>query len=580
MEYDVQVNIAKIVDNPFQPRTTDNAEHIENLARSIAVDGLLQVPTARQMDDGTYQLAFGHSRRKAFEWLRDMWKAEGLPNKYNGYNDVPLNVEELNDEEMYRYAVTENVQRKDLDPIETARAMSVYRDKFGKSSKEIGELFGMNDATVRGKMALLRLPDAVQVKLSEGAISEGTARLLNSLNKVLPDKVQDALDDILGNGSEEEYEKDIPNPADVVDSILNDSKKIVELRIYNTPWRDEKKFPNKHLAPMTFPQFVKIANLNVDMDYVRGAWMKRFDLISKGEKIDDLVYGNAETEKEQAALLAHLIDPSNCSACDYSVTVDGSRYCGIKACWERKNQAWKLSILTKASKSLGIAIYDPKTDGEDFIILSRWEARHVKLIKEKDASLRLASGNGYNSQEGVPDGVTAIQVGKAAEKAIAKQKKEKEEQTSQPKYGSDEYKAREEKRNAHEILISRFAWEVAVPLIQPMVGIAHLNILECLMEQVDESNEYPADVADLESLSGKARVDALQKRLAFSLLYHGLDWSDKVAMFDSDTPVTRFAKWAHGVLVTWGAKLPKTWLDTAQDYEPVSVETEVKKGKK
>ena len=58
-----------IFDNPYQPHTVDNAEHIENLARSIAADGLLQIPTARSTVVGI-QLAFGHSRRKAFEWLR------------------------------------------------------------------------------------------------------------------------------------------------------------------------------------------------------------------------------------------------------------------------------------------------------------------------------------------------------------------------------------------------------------------------------------------------------------------------------------------------------------------------------
>ncbi len=59
-----------IHDNPYQPRTTDQAEHIENLARSIAADGLLQVPTARHTLSGG-ELAFGHSRRKAFEMAAD-----------------------------------------------------------------------------------------------------------------------------------------------------------------------------------------------------------------------------------------------------------------------------------------------------------------------------------------------------------------------------------------------------------------------------------------------------------------------------------------------------------------------------
>ena len=131
------IKLTRIQDNPYQPRTVDDAEHIEKLARSIAADGLLQVPSGRNHQaGGSYQLTFGHSRRKAFEWLAANWKKEKLTDRYSGYSCMPIDVQELTDEQMYRHAVTENVQRKDLAPTEVARSMKRYMDEFQANSKQ------------------------------------------------------------------------------------------------------------------------------------------------------------------------------------------------------------------------------------------------------------------------------------------------------------------------------------------------------------------------------------------------------------------------------------------------------------
>ena len=184
-----------ITDNPYQPRLVDNAEHIENLARSIAADGILQKPTARHTAESA-QLAFGHSRRKAFEWLRSNFEKEGLPNRYNGYSQMPLNIEELSDEDMYRQAVSENVQRKDLDAIEMAKAMLVYRDQFKKNSDEIGGLFGMSGATVRGLVRLLDLPKEIQDKVASGDIPQSKARSLLTIARMDAKQVTKAVDSL------------------------------------------------------------------------------------------------------------------------------------------------------------------------------------------------------------------------------------------------------------------------------------------------------------------------------------------------------------------------------------------------
>jgi len=81
-------------------------------------------------------------------------------------------------------AVAENIQRRDLNPIEMALAMQRYMDGFGKTSEECGQFFGCSAATVRGKVRLLELPDEAQTRLAGGTISEGTARTLLSMARV------------------------------------------------------------------------------------------------------------------------------------------------------------------------------------------------------------------------------------------------------------------------------------------------------------------------------------------------------------------------------------------------------------
>ena len=75
------IRLEIIDDNPFQDR--GSYEDIPELGRTIAVSGLEQKPKARLVGK-RYQLKFGHRRKRAFEWLRDIFEAEGLPNRYSG----------------------------------------------------------------------------------------------------------------------------------------------------------------------------------------------------------------------------------------------------------------------------------------------------------------------------------------------------------------------------------------------------------------------------------------------------------------------------------------------------------------
>lgn len=362
------VSISLIVDNPYQPRETDDPEHIEKLARSIAADGLLQMPIARRVD-GHYELAFGHSRRKAFEWLMENWQTQGLPERYDNYSVMPLEPRELTDQEMYRYAVTENVQRKDLAPTELAKSLKYYMEKFGATSKQAGDLFGMNEATVRGTVRLLDLPEAAQEALDAGKITQGTARTLLSMQKIAPvEKVVETVGKVVKRENKE-------LPDEVIENTISHIPEVEEMWDENnrngkplggrSGWLlDMKRFPNHLLSGMT--------------EQAVGKYEKHIE---------------------------HLTNPPACTACPFYAKVRGSHFCGLKVCFDMKTIAWERHIVEQTSKRLHIPIYNSE-DGA-YVLLVGYEPSHKKVFTSRHAALRLlpkSSIKGSASQWGF-DGV-------------------------------------------------------------------------------------------------------------------------------------------------------------------------------
>ncbi len=202
MAWQVNVPLNLLVDNLYQPRQEEDPEHIRELAESIKAEGLLQVPAGRllhpdtrnwmPLDEAlemagvkpvevteetwrylfqkgvTVQLAFGHSRAKAIRTLRaeSCWNHDGMP----------VNILDMDDQSMFRAAITENLARKDLTPIEEAAAMQRAREELGMTSEAVGALFGVSDSAVRGKVRLLNLPENFKTSLAAGKMSEGAAR--------------------------------------------------------------------------------------------------------------------------------------------------------------------------------------------------------------------------------------------------------------------------------------------------------------------------------------------------------------------------------------------------------------------
>src|SRR6185503_12729563 len=173
METQTLVPLDKIDSNPYQPRQTEDTEAVAEIAESIKRNGLMQIPTARQVN-GRYQLAFGHTRLAAL--------------RLNGEDCMPLIIRELGDLQMFELGVAENIKRRDLNAIEEAESMRRYMDEFGMNSVEAGEFFNVSPEKVRQAVRLLNLPEAAQEKLAKGTITQTTARTLLSLQKVAPEE--------------------------------------------------------------------------------------------------------------------------------------------------------------------------------------------------------------------------------------------------------------------------------------------------------------------------------------------------------------------------------------------------------
>jgi len=158
-----EVPISSISPNPFQPRLNFDETGLDELVHSISATGLLQPIILRRSDSG-HQIVVGHRRYLAAKRL--------------GMASIPGIVREVSDSAMLEMALLENIQRKDLDPIEKARAFEKLETDFGLTHSEIGRRLGMNRSTVSNYIRLLELPEEILAHVSRGTLTMGHARAL------------------------------------------------------------------------------------------------------------------------------------------------------------------------------------------------------------------------------------------------------------------------------------------------------------------------------------------------------------------------------------------------------------------
>ncbi len=159
-----EISLDKIVPNPWQPRATFDGESLAELAESIKALGIIQPVTLRLCADGKYQIISGERRCRAA--------------KLAGLKAVPAYIRKADDGAMLEMALVENIQRENLDPIETALAYRRLIDECRLTQEAMADRVGKKRTTVTNYLRLLKLPPELQKALKAGLIDTGHAKAL------------------------------------------------------------------------------------------------------------------------------------------------------------------------------------------------------------------------------------------------------------------------------------------------------------------------------------------------------------------------------------------------------------------
>jgi ParB family chromosome partitioning protein len=163
------LEVGEIRANPFQPRKDFSPSELDELARSIEENGLLQPLLVRPASGGRggWELVAGERRLRAVSKL--------------GWTEVPAMVREVDDRTLLVLALVENLQREALGPLEEATGFQTLSQTFGLTQGEIAEAVGKDRSTVANSLRLLKLPPSIRKLLLEGSLTSGHARALLSV---------------------------------------------------------------------------------------------------------------------------------------------------------------------------------------------------------------------------------------------------------------------------------------------------------------------------------------------------------------------------------------------------------------
>jgi ParB family chromosome partitioning protein len=160
----VDLELDAIEVNPFQPRTYFNEEALRELANSIKELGVIQPITVRKLEGNKFQLVSGERRFRA--------------SKLIGNKTVPAYIRLANDQEMLEMALVENIQRKNLDPIEVALSYQRLIDEIQLTQENLSIRVGKKRSTVTNYLRLLKLDPILQTGMRDGFISMGHGRAM------------------------------------------------------------------------------------------------------------------------------------------------------------------------------------------------------------------------------------------------------------------------------------------------------------------------------------------------------------------------------------------------------------------
>jgi len=246
---DIDINLIRL--NPNQPRTNFNQKDISDLASSIKELGLIQPITVKQ-DQENYELISGERRLRAFKQL--------------SIKTIPAYVRNANDQTSLEMALVENIQRKDLDPIEIAISYSRLIDELNLSQDEMSKRVGKDRSTISNYIRLLKLDPIIQSGIRDNFISMGHGRCLINIES----KDQQILI----------YEKILRNSL----SVRQTEKIVKELsgkKIKKTGFTDEKLIKKIKILEKKY-------SLGIDLKLNKDKGLLSFKFNNK-EELDELI---------------------------------------------------------------------------------------------------------------------------------------------------------------------------------------------------------------------------------------------------------------------------------------------------
>jgi len=176
----LQIPVDHIRPNPNQPRKDFNEEALDELAESIKTHGIIQPITVRYLGEKRFELISGERRLRAA--------------KRGGIDEIAAYIREADDEQSMAFALIENIQREELNPLEVAMGYKRLLEEFNYTQAEVAQRVGKNRSTVTNTLRLLNLPDFIQAALKRNDISGGHARALISIeDERIQEKILDKI---------------------------------------------------------------------------------------------------------------------------------------------------------------------------------------------------------------------------------------------------------------------------------------------------------------------------------------------------------------------------------------------------
>lgn len=218
-----EISISQIDANPFQPRDRFEAEALQELADSIAEQGIIQPVSVRKLGYDRYQLISGERRLKAASIA--------------GLERIPAYIRVANDQQMLEMALVENIQRQDLNPLAIAISFQRLMEECKLTQEQLSDRVSKNRSTVANYIRLLKLPAEIQVALRDNKITMGHARALitisdpekqlSILRKILSDELSvRQVEEMVRKAGQEPIPKHRPTPVELPEKLINLKSKL------------------------------------------------------------------------------------------------------------------------------------------------------------------------------------------------------------------------------------------------------------------------------------------------------------------------------------------------------------------